>query len=388
MRVFNKVLVGLVALLGLACIALWATDNEHVLYGIRKTYLVGKKNPDIDDMPYFDVRKVKAESPRPTLLSAYYNMVDLLPDERAWSDSMGTTAWLIYRHDSLIYEGYTEGDATTLSNSFSMAKSITSVLIGKAVEEGFIESIDDRVGEYLDDYNSGMDTLLTIRHLLEMTSGIPFGESYSSPLGYMAKSYYGKNLTVTTRKYHVQKEPGTLWAYEGGNTVLLGMILQKSTGMSVSDYCSSRLWGAIGAEQDAFWNLDDAEGIEKTFSGFYATARDFARLGLLFMHEGIMNGDTVISPEWVRQSLMPHGVSDEKAEACNWYGWQWWIGEHEGHPFFACRGLRGQYVVGIPDLDLVMVRLGHTQSKERIEHMPADLFRYIETTIRLSSLNT
>jgi len=387
MRVFKRVFVGLAALILLACIALWATDNEHVLYGIRKTYLIGKKNPDIDDLPYFDVRKVKAESPRPTLLSAYYNTMDLLPDEQAWSDSMGTTAWLVYRNDSLIYEGYNEGDATTLSNSFSMAKSITSVLIGKAVEEGLIESIDDRVGEYLDDYNSGMDTLLTIRHLLEMTSGIPFGESYSSPLGYMAKSYYGKNLTATTREYHVQKEPGTHWAYEGGNTVLLGMILQKVTGMSVSEYCSSRLWGAIGAENDAFWNLDNAEGIEKTFSGFYATARDFARLGLLFMHDGVLNGDTVISPEWVHQSLMPHGVPDEDLEPCTWYGWQWWIGEHKGHPFFACRGLRGQYVVGIPDLDLVMVRLGHRQSKERIEHMPADLFRYIETTIRLSSKN-
>ena len=387
MRVFKRVIVGVVALILLACIGLWATDNEHVLYGIRKTYLIGKKNPDIDDRPYFDVRKVKAESPRPTLLSASYNTMDLLPDEKAWSDSMGTTAWLVYRQDSLIYEGYNEGDASTLSNSFSMAKSITSVLIGKAVEEGFIESIDDRVGEYLDHYNSGMDTLLTIRHLLEMTSGIPFGESYSSPLGYMAKSYYGKNLTAATLDYHVQKKPGTFWAYEGGNTVLLGMILKKATGMSVSDYCSSRLWGAIGAEQDAFWNLDHAEGIEKTFSGFYATARDFARLGLLFMHDGIMNGDTVISPEWVRQSLQSHGVPDEDAEPCNWYGWQWWIGEHEGHPFFACRGLRGQYVVGIPDLDLVMVRLGHRQSKERIEHMPTDLFRYIETTIRLSSVN-
>jgi CubicO group peptidase (beta-lactamase class C family) len=387
MSIFKRVIVGLVALIVLACIGLWASGNVHILYGIRKTYFVGKKNPDIDDKPYFDVRKVAAKSPRATLLSAYYNNMELLPEEQVWSDSMCTTALLVFRSDSLLFEQYAEGDMHTLSNSFSMAKSITSILLGKALEEGFIHSIDDKVGDYLEAYRTGMDTLLTIRHLLEMTSGIPFGESYSSPFGYMAKSYYGKNLTAATLEYHVLKTPGTLWAYEGGNTVLLGMILQKATGMSVSDYCSTRLWGAMGAEQDAFWNLDDAEGIEKTFSGFYATARDFARLGHLFMHEGMVGGDTVISPEWVRQSLTPHGVPDEKGESCNWYGLQWWMGEHAGHSFFACRGLRGQYVVGIPDLDLVMVRLGHKQSKERAEHMPIDLFRYIEMTIRLASGN-
>ena len=387
MSIFKRVIVGLVALIVLACIGLWASGNVHILYGIRKTYFVGKKNPDIDDKPYFDVRKVAAKSPRATLLSAYYNNMELLPEEQVWSDSMCTTALLVFRSDSLLFEQYAEGDMHTLSNSFSMAKSITSILLGKALEEGFIHSIDDKVGDYLEAYRTGMDTLLTIRHLLEMTSGIPFGESYSSPFGYMAKSYYGKNLTAATLEYHVLKTPGTLWAYEGGNTVLLGMILQKATGMSVSDYCSTRLWGAMGAEQDAFWNLDDAEGIEKTFSGFYATARDFARLGHLYMHEGIVSGDTVISPEWVRRSLTPHGVPDKNGESCNWYGLQWWMGEHAGHSFFACRGLRGQYVVGIPDLDLVMVRLGHKQSKERAEHMPIDLFRYIEMTIRLASGN-
>jgi CubicO group peptidase (beta-lactamase class C family) len=387
MSIFKRVIVGLVALIVLACIGLWASGNEHVLYGIRKTYFVGKKNPDIDDKRYFDVRKVEAGLPRATVLSAYYNNMELLPGEQVWSDSMCTSALLVFRSDSLLFEQYAEGDMHTLSNSFSMAKSITSILLGKALEEGFIHSIDDKVGDYLEAYRTGMDTLLTIRHLLEMTSGIPFGESYSSPFGYMAKSYYGKKLTEATLEYHVLKTPGTLWAYEGGNTVLLGMILQKATGMSVSDYCSTRLWGAMGAEQDAFWNLDDAEGIEKTFSGFYATARDFARLGHLFMHEGMVGGDTVISPEWVRRSLTPHGVPDENGESCNWYGLQWWIGEHAGHSFFACRGLRGQYVVGIPDLDLVMVRLGHKQSKERAEHMPIDLFRYIEMTIRLASVN-
>ena len=384
MRVVKRTVVAMLAFIVLSVVALWATDNEHVLYGLRKTYLVGKKTPDIDDKPYFDIRKVDALAPEPLILSTFYNVTELLPEEELWIDSLGTTALLVYRQDSLLFEKYREGNESTLSNSFSMAKSITSILVGRAIEEGYIKSIDDKVCDYLEAYRTGMDTLLTIRHLLDMTSGIPFGESYSSPFGYMAKSYYGKDLTEATLNYHVQKEPGTLWAYEGGNTVLLGMILKQATGMSVSDYCSTRLWSRIGAEQDAYWNLDDKDGIEKTFSGFYATARDFSRLGLLFMHEGVWRGDTIISSAWVKESVVPHRVPDEKSEPCTWYGRQWWIGEHAGHSFFACRGLRGQYVLCVPDLQIVAVRLGHQQSKERVKHMPTDLYRYLDIAMRVS----
>jgi CubicO group peptidase (beta-lactamase class C family) len=371
--------------------ALWLvlliSGNQHIFYGLRKTYLLGKKTPDIDDMPYFDVRKISKSNAESTLIYSRYNRMSLRSEDQLWSDSMETTALLLYWRDSLVYEQYNECNISTLSNSFSMAKSITSVLIGKAIEEGFIESIDDRVGRYLDGFNQGADTLLTIRHLLEMTSGIPFGESYNSPLGYMAKAYFGKNLEEATRSYHVQETPGKKWAYEGGNTTLLGLILKRATGMSVSDYCASRLWGPIGAENDAFWNLDHENGIEKTFSGFYATARDFARVGLLYMHEGVHHGDTIISPQWVRQSITPHYVADEKGEACSWYGRQWWMGQHEGHSFFLCRGLRGQYVVCVPEKELVLVRLGHTQDKARVNHMPADLYRYIDMAMYLAPTN-
>lgn len=384
MKAIKRITVGLFALLLLAVISLWLTDNEHVIYGVRKTYLIGKKNPDIDDKPYFDVRKVAAGSHDELNLSAFYNTMELSPADGAWSDSMGTTAFLVFHRDSLLLEKYTEGNENTLSNSFSIAKSITSILIGMAIEDGFIGSVDDRVGDYLEAYRSNMDTLLTIRHLLTMTSGIPFGESYSSPFGYMAKSYYGKNLIEATQHYHVQTQPGTLWAYEGGNTVLLGMILTKATGMTVSEYCSNRLWQRIGSKQDAYWNLDHEGGIEKTFSGFYATARDFSRLGLLFMHGGVWRGDTILSPAWVAESIAPHGIPNEKSEACTWYARQWWVGEHEGHKFFACRGLRGQYVVCIPELELIVVRLGHYQSKERVKQMPADMYRYLEMAIRIS----
>jgi CubicO group peptidase (beta-lactamase class C family) len=385
MRLLKRIGLIVLGVLAAACLALLLSGNVHILYGLRRTYLRGKKTPDIDDISYFDVRKIGKTESESTLVYSGYNEIMVSSQDRAWSDSMGTTAFLVYWRDSLVYEGYNESEATTLSNSFSMAKSITSILVGKAVEEGFIGSVDDKVGRYLAEYNTGSDTLLTIRHLLEMTSGIPFGESYNSPFGFMAKAYFGKHLEEATLNYHVAEKPGTKWAYEGGNTILLGMILKRATGMSVSDYCASRLWGPIGAENDAYWNLDHENGVEKTFSGFYATARDFARLGLLYMHKGVCGGDTIVGSDWVDQSLKPCNVRDVEGESCSWYGWQWWMGEHGDMPFFLMRGLRGQYVVCIPELDVVFVRLGHTQSKERINHMPADLYRYMDMAMSVAT---
>lgn len=366
-----------------ACVGLMATGNAHVFSGLRKTYLIGKKTPDIDDMNHFDVREVATTNTQQTLLYSGFNQGKLSVADHAWSDSMGTTAFLVYWRDSLVYEEYAESDAATKSNSFSMAKSITSALIGRAIDEGFISSVDDRVGLYLSAYNEGLDTALTIRHLLEMTSGIPFGESYSSPFGYVAKSYYGSDLSEATLRFHVSEAPGTRWAYEGGNTVILGMVLKQATGMSASDFCSTRFWSPMGAEHDAFWNLDHENGIEKTFSGFYATARDFARFGLLYLNDGVWRGDTLVSPDWVRQTLTPHNVPDEAHVPCGWYGWHWWLGNYKGQSFFVSRGLRGQYVLGVPDSELMLVRLGHTQDKIRLDHMPVDLYRYIDMALNL-----
>jgi CubicO group peptidase (beta-lactamase class C family) len=259
-----------------------------------------------------------------------------------------------------------------------MAKSFTAMLVGKAIEEGYIASLDQKVGDFLPEFTEGKNASLTVRHLLQMASGIPFGESYSSPFGYMAKSYFGHHLAEETMKYSVVKDPGSLWAYEGGNSVLLGMIIQKATGRTVSEYFFQKIWSCIGAEHMAHWNLDKKGGIEKTFSGYYATARDFARIGKLYMHDGVWDNDTILSPEFVRLCLTPNNVPDENGEACSWYGLHWWLGKNRGEDFFSCRGMRGQYIVGLPSENLVLVRLGHQQKSERVGHMPPDLYAYIE----------
>ncbi len=386
MRILKRVLIGLGILVLLAIIALYVTGNEHVLNGIGKTYLIGKTKPDIDDMHYFDVSNIPADHPEAWPMHAGYNLGKIPDQYSARVDSMGTTAFLVIKDDALLFEKYWEHtDETTLSNSFSMAKSFIAMLIGKAIDEGFIKSIDQQVGDFLPEFTNGEASLLTIRHLLQMTSGIPFGESYSSPFGYVAKSYYGNDLVKETMKFGVEKTPGTLWAYEGGNTVLLGLILKKATGRTPSEYFFQKFWSCIGAENEAHWNLDHEGGLEKTFSGFYATARDFARIGKLYLHQGVWESDTILSPSFVAECITPNNIPDINGEKCSWYGLHWWLGEHNGKKLFSCRGLRGQYIAVIPEDNLIVVRLGHDQNKERVGHMPPDLFMYLDIAQALAS---
>ncbi len=379
MRIIKGFFITIVALVVIVIAGLYFSGNKHMITGMRQTYLIGKSKPDIFDMKYFDVSTIKADHPEPWAMHTRYNLMALSPSDFAFVDSMETTAFLVFKNDSLLFEKYWENtDVETTSNSFSMAKSFTSILIGKAIDEGYIQSVDQKVSDFLPEYAGGMDTDLTIKNLLQMTSGIPFGESYSSPFGYMARAYYGKNLQEETVKFHVEKTPGTFWIYEGGNTVLLGLILEKATGRTVSDYFFQKIWSCIGAEYNTFWNLDHAGGLEKTYTGVYATARDYARIGKLYMHDGVWDNDTIISPEYVRQSLAPCNIPDSTGTPTSWYGYQWWLGEHEGSPLFSARGMRGQYIVVLPEEKLIIVRLGHLQEKERKSNMPTDLYRYLD----------
>jgi CubicO group peptidase (beta-lactamase class C family) len=379
MRWIKRILLGLLVVIVLAVVALFVTGNSHILNGLTKTYLIGKSKPDIDDMAYFATSTIPADKPEPWSLHSKYNLGAIPKDKMASVDSLGTTAFLVFKNDSLLFEKYWPGsDQHTKTNTFSMAKSFCAMLVGKAIEEGYIKSLDQKVGDFIPEFNVGKNAELTIRHLMQMASGIPYGESYGNPFGFMAKAYFGNDLIKETLKYKVEKDPGTLWNYEGGNTILLGMVIKKATGRTVSEYFFQKIWSCIGAEESAHWNLDHAGGMEKTFSGFYATARDYARLGKLYEHSGVWGRDTILPPAFVQECITPNGIKDETGEACTWYGMHWWLGNHKGQPFFSCRGMRGQFIAVIPSENLIMVRIGHEQKVERVAHMPPDLHMYLD----------
>jgi CubicO group peptidase (beta-lactamase class C family) len=356
--------------IGLLIGILYLTGNGYLARGIYCTYLHGKIKPDIDDQSFFDTRKIN----RGEAINLPAKLNVLSNENVAFLNSTESEAFLVFKNDTLVSEWYGNyGADSTHWNSFSMAKSVISLLIGCAIEDGQISSLQDPISKYI--AWSGND--VTLEQLLHMSSGIPFGESYSSPFGYMAKAYYHSDLKAITAPFKVEQTPGSYWSYEGGNTVLLGMVLEAATQKKISNYFEEKIWTKIGAASPAYWNLDTENGFEKPFTGVYATAKDFGMLGQCILHHGKVNGQEIIDSAYLAQSFEPWAIQYGKNSVCDWYGLHWWMGEVDGVKFKSARGMRGQYIVIIPEKNMVVVRIGHQQSKERINQMPVDMLTYI-----------
>lgn len=378
-RFLLRFLISLLIAIVLVALGLWISGNGHLIKAIRSTYLVSETGPTIDDYPKFENRTVKAGAPQLWEFSENFQSNSLgskLIDE---IESWETAALLVVHQDSIAYERYWNGySEKSLTNTFSMAKSFTSLAIGKAIEEGRIKSIDQKVGDFIPEFTEGEKAKVTIKHLLQMASGIDFGESYGNPFGYMAKTYYGSDLYGLTVNKPMKYEPGTLWKYQGGNTLLLSFILEKATGQSLSDYFSQHFWKPLGATEDALWSLNEAGGQERSYCCFYSNARDFARIGQMMLDSGKWNGRQLINKDFIKQSISPVNIKNEKDKLIDYYGLQWWMGEYQGVGFYYARGIQGQYIVAIPAWDAVVVRLGHKRDPNVGAEIPKDLFVYLE----------
>lgn len=353
------------------------TGNGHILEGIPQTYFRGVNKPDIDDLPFSDVREIPVGEAQDWPKSSAYNRFKLSDELLEKHEKYESTAYLIIENDSLLFEQYWgQGGVDVLSNSFSMAKSFTAMSIGVSVDQGLLNT-SDPVGNYLPRFKQGLNAELSIKELLQMSSGINFGESYTNPFGYQAKSYYNDDLIGLTKDYLVSKTPGTFWEYQGGNTVILSELLEKETGVRLSHYFGENIWSKIGAEHVAYWGLDDEDGMEKAFSAVYATARDFARIGQLYLNEGQWKGTQILSPAFVHESIQPCDARDKDGIPANHYGYQWWLGEFEGEKIFMCIGMRGQYIICQPSKNRVVVRLGHTRPETKVDRLPEDLFWWL-----------
>ena len=271
-----------------------------------------------------------------------------------------TRAFVVLRGNRIIYERYFNGGSPSrIETSFSMAKSFTSTLVGIAIDEGAISSVEDPVTRYVPELarRDRRFQRVRIRHLLTMSSGLAYEEE-GLPWSDDAVTYYGTDLRgVALEDTRIDRPPGEQWLYNNFNPLLLGLVLERATGQSVADYMSTRLWQPLGAEHDASWSVDSHDsGFEKMESGVNARARDFARFGRLMLEEGRSARGQVVSRRWVRQATSAGGLGSP----VDFYGALWWVDPQAGagrDPFFA-RGKFGQVIAVVPDQDLVLVRLG------------------------------
>ena len=267
----------------------------------------------------------------------------------------GTVAFLVVKNDTILFEQYSGGlDRATPSLSFSMAKSFLSVLVGCALADGYVKSIDQPVTDFVPELKPGGFGAVTLRHLLQMTSGIDYDEN-DFPFGRHVRFYYTDRLEREILKLELRERPGTRFAYKSGDAFLLTLALKRALGgTSITEYTRQRLWHPLGMEYDGAWSIDHApDGLEKTGCCLAATARDFAKFGRLYLNRGEWNGQRIVPESWVAESTRPY---TGYGSAWN-YQRMWWLVARD-RPDFMANGHLGQFLYVNPATGVIIVRLG------------------------------
>ncbi|NJY61544.1 serine hydrolase [Salinimicrobium sp. CDJ15-81-2] len=380
MRGLKKGILGTLIFLALAIGLIYLFNFDYIFKGIQTTYFQGYVTAHIDDHVNFDNRRIEAGKAQPWPEHSEYNNSKLTPALQEKNENAGTVAFLIIKNDSIWYESY-DGDygPDSRTNSFSMAKSVVAALLGKAIMDGHIESLDQPVVDFF----SHFDERLTLRHLVSMSSGLNWDENYYNPFSMTIRAYLDDNIRDMVLDLKVVEEPGEEFKYLSGNTQLLAMVLEKATGMTLSEYLSQSFWKPLGMENNALWQLDSFEsGMEKAYCCIASNVRDFARLGKLYNDFGKWNGKQVLDSTYVTESIRP------QLEDYPHYGLGIWLEPDLTSEVFYFRGILGQYVIVLPQEDVIIVRLGKEGGKvpDDKEH-PKDFYFYLEEVLKMLSLN-
>lgn len=275
-----------------------------------------------------------------------------------------TNALLVMKDGRIVSEIYrNNSNERSRFIGWSMTKSVTSVLIGCALAQGRIDSLDTPIARYLPELKGGGYDGVSIRQVMQMRSGVDYEERYdfANP-GRAASNHISSLVRNVTRFVDVARTlprihpPGTLFQYKTIDTAVLGWLIERVTQGSVAAYTAQCLWEPLGAEADGFYIMDGAPGVGREFSGagFNATLRDFARFGQMVLNEGVADGRRIVSADWIQQSTRPTGGEDA---ARGGYGLQWWT--RGGSDAFAAIGLQGQYIFIDPATRTVIVKLSY-----------------------------
>jgi len=233
-----------------------------------------------------------------------------------------TRAFVIIQNDSVLFEKYFNGyNRDDISMVFSVSKSVTSLLVGIAVDEGYISNVNDPVTKYIPELRSAdpMFKKLTIKDLLNMRSGLKFKETYAfNPFSKIAHLYYGTNQLAKIKRMHFECEPGTKHEYQSVSTAILGLVIEKATHQNLAKYFNDKVWKPLEMENTAKWSLDDKKDQSaKAYCGLSISAIDLAKIGQLYLNGGKFNGKQIVSKDWIKKTLTPNIRN-------NGYQYQWY----------------------------------------------------------------
>ena len=371
--------LALVVLFGL----LYVSRYKYLLTAISTIYLKGHTTAYLSDYKNFENRVLDpSENPQPWPLHSRFNTVSLNEVQEQINLDNQTAAFLVIKNDSLFFEKYYDGySQDSKSNAFSMAKSYVSALLGKAIMDGYIKSFDQAVKDFIPELKGAYADEVTVGDLASMASGQRWDEAYYSPVSVTTAAYFVEDLEKLILDQPIDQAPGKSFIYKSGTTQLLAMVIVKATGKNLTDYLYESFWNPMGAEHQALWQLDSEEnGMEKAYCCITSNARDFARLSKLYKNHGKWDGKILLDSTFIAKSLTPRFEDSQQ------YGYSWWLKNYKGYKVFMNRGHLGQYVITIPEENLILVRLGHSKGpKGKIaDPFTPDIYRYMDIALELN----
>jgi len=408
MKIVAKVVLGIfIALLVLVGIVLvWAFlsfPSEYVMRGVRWG------DSDVYDYQKFPARPIAVSQspfyfknePAEAMVQTLFEQNLVEHDLDDFLEQNRTQAFIVIQNDAILYEKYFNGASRdSIVTSFSVAKSFTSALIGTAIADGSIQSVDDPITDYLPELAERDPAFanVTILDLLRMSSGIKYIES-NFLNGDDSKTYYYPDLRrLALEETKVIDPPGSYFLYNNYHPLLLGMILERATGMPVADYLEAKIWQPIGMEFDGSWSLDSETTVfEKMESGINARAIDFAKFGRLYLKNGNWDGKQVVPVDWVVKSTRPdfslesgtYYPDDFIFKSGNgYYGYMWWgLKRGESNCDFSAQGNHGQFIYVSPLKNLIVVRNGESYGEFDGAQGWLDMFYQFATSIGLEADN-
>ncbi|MGM8870282.1 serine hydrolase domain-containing protein [Psychrobacter sp. 2Y5] len=381
---FKWIILPIIALLIIISLGLVVTGNAYIFRGLQLTYLKGEATANIDDYIDFDNRTIRASDPILWEKDPNFGQVALTPTLQGALDADETVAFAIIKDGNLVYENYWQDyDTNSHTNSFSMAKTVTTILYLKAVEDGYISSVDEPITKWLPEYaDSEYAQNCTLADFSAMTSGYDWTEDYYFPINPTAESYYGHDLVKQMVNRDFVEPCGGQFEYSSGDTQMLGIALSRALapqGYTVSSYLQEKFWQPLGMQGDGYWSLDGAENIEKVYCCLNASALDFAKFGQLLLNGGEWQGEQLLSKEHVEFMVTPNSQAFVEGQTPI-YGHSVWTDMDSPIPYYAMLGHLGQRVLVLPEENAIIVRLGKQKGLPTPVagfHLEPDLGQYV-----------
>lgn len=359
----KKFILILIALPFIAIAGLYATGNGFFVNALERTYLKGHATANINDSEAFNVRVIESAAPQELPKAAAYNKVPLSKEFTQELEAFDSVAYLVLKNGEILSEHYFNGyDDRSRTNSFSMAKTVLTLMVGIAIEEGYIDSLEQPITDFLPEFaDDALGRSATLANLSLMNSGYDWVEHYYSWFSPTVELYHGSDIEDFLLNRTFSDAPGSRWYYSSASTQLLGIALQRALQQggyqkSLSEYLSEKIWQPMGMNDDALWHTDEV-GMEMVYCCISTNARNFAKLGLLMLNDGQWQGQQLVPSVHVRKMIQPDGAEN--------YGYSTWLNYTNEPPFYHFSGHLGQSINVVPEHQLVVVRLGERNDTKR-----------------------